>query len=177
MMKRIALIGYMGSGKSHWANILAAHYNLPAIDMDEQLETHDLGMSIAAFVSRFGELAFRKKEHSRLHQLADQQTRFILATGGGTPCYFTNMEVLNRSFTTVYLKSTIAELYERIKDEKAKRPLISHVPDDALKEFIAKHLFERNVFYSQAHLHLETAGLTKEHLIKQIDAYTHEHLS
>jgi shikimate kinase len=171
MKKGIALVGYMGSGKSTWAKLLGENFNIPVIDLDSYLEEMQLEMSISAYIERFGELAFRKKERVALHELAHEQQEIVLATGGGTPCYYDNMDVLNQYFITIYLQSSIPELFGRLKNDKANRPLISHLKEEELKEFIAKHLFERRLFYTKAHVHVDVTGLTKEELINKIEVY------
>ena len=177
MKKRIALVGYMGSGKSYWAKMMGSSYGIPVVDLDVVLEQKHLGMSIATYIERFGELAFRKKERAVLHQLAHDKEEFVLATGGGTPCYYDNMDVLNLYFITIYLQSSVPELFHRLKNEKSNRPLISHLRDEELKEFIAKHLFERRTFYAQAYIHVETKELTEQKLIETIDEFRKKHVS
>ncbi len=157
---KIALVGYMGSGKSYWAKKLATDLSVWYVDLDQFIETNYINMSISAFINIAGELKFRQVERQALVEIAQEQKEMVLATGGGTPCYFNNMEVLNNNFTTVYLDSSIAFLYDRLVQEKSSRPLIAHLEDAALKEFIAKHLFERRTFYNQAKISVNANGLT-----------------
>jgi shikimate kinase len=157
---KIALVGYMGSGKSYWAKKLATDLSVWYVDLDQFIETNYIKMSISAFINIAGELKFRQVERQALVEIAQEQKEMVLATGGGTPCYFNNMEVLNNNFTTVYLDSSIAFLYDRLVQEKSSRPLIAHLEDAALKEFIAKHLFERRTFYNQAKISANANGLT-----------------
>jgi shikimate kinase len=163
---KIAFIGYMGAGKSLWASNLAAKLGLVMIDLDVYLQTHYLDDTISNFIGKKGELAFRKLEKEALKSLAALEGDIVLATGGGTPCYYDNMETLNANFFTVYLNSTIKTLSNRLRTEKQHRPLISHLEDSELDEFIAKHLFERRFFYSQAKVvlnenHHELASILK----------------
>ena len=157
---KIALVGYMGSGKSYWAKKLATDLSVRHVDLDQIIETNYIKMSISAFINTAGELKFRQVERQALVEIAQDQKEMVLATGGGTPCYFNNMDVLNNNFTTVYLDSSIAFLYDRLVQEKSSRPLIEHLEDAALKEFIAKHLFERRTFYNQAKISANANGLT-----------------
>ena len=163
---KIALVGYMGSGKTFWAKKLAEALKINYLDLDEVLEQDFLKMPISTFIQLHGELAFRKKERAALEDIAQRQVEFVLATGGGTPCYYQNMDVLNRHFKTIYLQAGVQLLYNRLVTEKADRPLIAHVEDIVLKEFIAKHLFERRMFYEQAHHIIKAETLNLEQLLE-----------
>lgn len=171
--RRIALVGYMGSGKTHLSKSLAEHFKIPSVDLDKMLESDHLGTDISSFINNKGELAFRKIERAALHELIKGEEEMIFATGGGTPCYYNNMEVLNEHFTTIFLDVSIAQLYERLRTQRTNRPLISHLSDNDLKEFIAKHLFERRSFYNQAHIHLATNKLSLDNIIDEIEKYEH----
>lgn len=167
---KIALVGYMGSGKSYWAKRLAESLSYPYVDLDIMLEEKALNMSIAEFIAKRGELAFRKIESATLNELASEEGDFVLATGGGTPCYYENMEVLNAYFRTIYLHNSVQDLYTRLQHDRQHRPLLAHIEDAALKEFIAKHLFERSYYYEKAHLRVNAASLTIDQL-KQLSAH------
>ncbi len=172
MNMRIALVGYMAAGKNYWGKRLAERLEVPFLDLDEELEKEVLHMPIPEFISTKGELAFRKQERHMLTELSTNQSNIVLATGGGTPCYYDNMEVLKQAFTTVYLDVSIKTLADRLKENRIHRPLISHVKDDELKEFVAKHLFERRVFYSQAKIAIHENDLTLDELIARIEYAT-----
>jgi shikimate kinase len=147
---KIVLVGYMGSGKSVIGNTLAGELGIPFIDLDSYIES-ELHSSIPDIFREKGELFFRKKEHELLQQLLQKHTSFVLSSGGGTPCYSGNMALINNHTpNTFYLKMTIPGLVARLQKEKAHRPLIAHLSDEELPEFIGKHLFERNPFYQQA---------------------------
>jgi len=165
---KLALVGYMGSGKSFWAEKTAKALRVSMIDLDTFLEQQHLKMNVPDFIYTHGELAFRKLERLALQELCSLSEDFVLATGGGTPCYYENMQLLNKHFTTVYLQATINTLYNRLVKEKDQRPLISHITNDTLKEFIAKHLFERRVFYSLANYKVDVEELTLDKLINTI---------
>lgn len=172
---KIALIGYMGSGKSFLMSELESLLPLKAIDLDEYLENHFLQQKIADFISAQGELKFRKAEKKALEEIS-KLDNIILATGGGTPCYYNNLDLLNEHFSTFFLDVPIAILAERLKSEKNHRPLISHVDDENLNEFIAKHLFERRIFYTQAAYTLKHPDISAQKIITLIDKYD-EHSS
>ena len=82
------------------------------------------------------------------------------------------MEVINEAFTAVYLDVSIKTLANRLEMNRLHRPLISHVKTEELKEFIAKHLFERRVFYSQAKIAIHENDLTLDELIARIEYAT-----
>lgn len=152
---QIVLLGYMGSGKTTVGKHLAAELELRFLDLDAYIETAEK-RSIAEIFGKRGELYFRKKEHEYLREILSQQSDFVLSTGGGTPCYGNNMETLLTGDTmAVYLMVPIMELAQRLAKQKTERPLIRHVPDEELPEFIGKHLFERSSFYNRADLTID----------------------
>jgi shikimate kinase len=146
---KISLLGYMGSGKSTVARILGAKMNLPALDLDEYI-TEKEGLSIPEIFASKGEVYFRKMEHFYLGELLNSDDSFVLALGGGTPCYSNNMDMLLEKSRSIYLKASVNKLFERLVTERRSRPMISTLNDEQLTEFIAKHLFERRNFYEQA---------------------------
>ncbi|WP_310992644.1 shikimate kinase [Aequorivita marina] len=149
---KIVLIGYMGSGKSSVGVKLAEVLKIPFKDMDSEIENNQ-GMSISELFSKKGEIYFRKKEHETLKQLLAQSESFVLATGGGTPCYGDNMTAMlgREDVKTVYLKLPIEVLAPRLFQEKDQRPLLAHLEtEEDLNDFIRKHLFERVYYYNQS---------------------------
>lgn len=138
----------MASGKSTLAQALALSLNLPIIDLDVEIEKYT-GQTIAENVFNKGELFLRKTERAQLENCLKQE-KFVMATGGGTPCYYDNMDLINANSLSIYLKMNLADLHQRLEGEQRTRPLISHLKGQELKEFIAKHLFERQVFYERA---------------------------
>jgi len=149
-MLKIILLGYMGSGKSTVAEILAAKTNLPHRDLDHEIEK-EAGLSIPEIFRLEGENKFRGREHEMLVKLLSGTDPFILSLGGGTPCYANNHELLSgpgvRSF---YLKATPQTLAERLENEPGGRPLLNGKSGQELLDFIAPHLFERSFFYMKA---------------------------
>ncbi|WP_343488393.1 shikimate kinase [Allomuricauda sp. d1] len=146
---KIVLVGYMASGKSSLGTELAETLNIDFVDLDQTIEASEK-MSISELFATKGEIYFRKKEGIVLDEVFQRES-FVLSTGGGTPCYGKNMEkILLNSTHSFYLRLSIQNLVERIKREKADRPLVRDIPDEELEEFIRKHLFERSFFYTQA---------------------------
>ncbi|PSG88029.1 shikimate kinase [Aurantibacter aestuarii] len=166
---KIILLGYMGSGKSTIGYSLSKSLNMPCIDLDEYIEDKE-NKTIKMIFSEQGEIYFRKKERFYLEELINKKDSFILALGGGTPCYYDNMDLINNSPLTIsiYLKTDIDTLVIRLSNEKSKRPIIAgFTSDELLKEFIAKHIFERSYFYTKAQ-HIVN-NVTLEKSIKQIE--------
>lgn len=166
----IVLIGYMGSGKSTIGKGLANVLSMNFLDLDSVIEAHEKSTINDIFEYR-GEIYFRKKESELLRKVINEQDNLILSLGGGTPCYSQNMSFLSdiEKVRTLYLKSSINTLSERLYNEKEHRPIISHLTTrDELKEFIAKHLFERNAYYEQAQSVLNTDNLTIQETIEKI---------
>lgn len=147
---KIVLVGYMGSGKTTIGRLVANHLNIKFLDLDTYIEQQE-GMTVGALFKQKGEVFFRKKEHEYLLEIFFKENQFVLSVGGGTPCFGNNMEVINQNTSnSFYLNVGIGELSERLTKEKNLRPLIAHLKDDELPEFIAKHLFERSFFYNKA---------------------------
>lgn len=158
MKGNIVLLGYMGSGKSAVGRVLAEKSNLDFIDLDDYIEQKEQ-KKISAIFSEKGEIYFRKLETKYLKELINDKSNLILSLGGGTPCFGDNMKLVNSSESTfsIYLQTSIKELTARLYSERAKRPLIAHTQTkDELSEFIAKHLFERSAYYSNAKYILKT---------------------
>ncbi|MFC7358239.1 shikimate kinase [Jejudonia soesokkakensis] len=168
---QIILVGYMGSGKSYVGNLLAEVINYPFIDLDSYIEKRE-GYSISEIFQKKGELYFRKKETAYLKEILSEKSNLILATGGGTPCYGANNDLINsKGASTIYLKTTIEELVERLFSEKSKRPLIEHLTTKALLEdFIRKHLFERSFYYNQSQRVITTDNKSREQIVEEIVA-------
>ncbi len=146
----IVLIGYMGSGKSSVGRKLAEMHSMTFVDMDDFIEEKE-GKKIREIFADKGEIYFRKAESRYLEDLMKNSDNMVIALGGGTPCYGNNMEYIQQSTDkVVYLRASIEELTARLKEEKEHRPLIKHLSDTELEEFIRKHLFERNFFYLKA---------------------------
>lgn len=146
---KFVFVGYMASGKSIIASTLSSVLGVLYIDLDTYIEDKEK-KSIAEIFESKGEIYFRLIESTYLNELLSSNEKFILSVGGGTPCYANNMELIKKHATSFYLKASITTIYERLLHEKAKRPLVSNISNYDLKEFIAKHLFERNTFYNLA---------------------------
>jgi shikimate kinase len=167
-MKKVVLIGYMGSGKSAISKKIANLIEIQFVELDDYIQEKE-GMSIEKIFKKRGELYFRKIEHQLFLELIRSKEDLIISTGGGTPCYFNNHELLNGDkVVSVYLKASINTLVDRLKHEKQKRPLIAHLDDTELQEFIAKHLFDRSFYYNQATYKVIVDGKNIEELAAEI---------
>jgi shikimate kinase len=146
---KIILVGYMTSGKSTIGKLISEELNIPFYDLDHLIETN-LNLKINDIFEQKGELFFRKKEREILIDFLNSTENYILALGGGTPCYYDNFELYQLvNIHSIYLKASIATLVNRLQSQKATRPLVSRFTNEELQEFVAKHLFERNYFYNQ----------------------------
>jgi len=167
---KIVLLGYMGSGKSTVSKLLAQKLQLAAIDLDEYIEKSE-GKSIQQIFKDQGEIYFRNQENKYLTELLNKKENFVLALGGGTPCYANNMDLIkNKAASSFYLKAGLNNLFERLRHEKEQRPLIALLNDEKLKEFIAKHLFERAPYYEQADQLINIDDKVPSHIVDEITA-------
>lgn len=149
-MRKIILLGYMGCGKSTIADMLSKIIKIPFVDLDEKIE-EKTNLSINAIFEQHGEIYFRKLEHEVFVELLNSPENLIIGLGGGTPCYANNHELLKgNNVVSIYLKASIETLFNRLASNKSKRPLIADKSEDEMKEFIAKHLFDRSFYYNQA---------------------------
>jgi shikimate kinase len=146
---RIFLIGFMGSGKTHRGKQLAAQLKIPFYDLDEVIASKE-SKSIAEIFAGSGEEAFRVKEREVLESLIDENPSMVLSCGGGTPCFFNNIEKMKKYGVVVWLNTHVEILLERLKKEKQSRPLIKNISDDELRTFVNRKLNERKMYYEQA---------------------------
>ena len=168
-MRKVVLVGYMGSGKSILAKKLADKLNVSCLEMDDLIEKKSK-MSIKSIFSEKGELFFRNLEHQLFTEKMKSVETFVLSTGGGTPCYFNNHELLkNENSVSIYLQASVDTLYSRLNHQKENRPLLSQFNGDELKEFIAKHLFERSYFYNQAKHKVVVDNKSIEEIVSEIE--------
>lgn len=169
-MKKIILIGYMGSGKSTIARLLSKSLSFGFQDLDEIIEK-ELNLSVATIFEQKGEVYFRKQEHEFLKKIIQSDENLILSLGGGTPCFTNNQELLHGdNIITIYLKASVEKLYERLRNQKANRPLIASKSEEEMKEFIAKHLFERSYYYNQADYVVSTDNKSPQETVLEIKA-------
>lgn len=147
-MRRIFLIGYMGAGKTTLGKAFSKEQKLTFVDLDWYIEER-FHKTVGQLFSSLGEEDFRKLERRMLHEVADFED-VVIATGGGTPCFFDNMEFMNSRGDTVFLEATMEALFRRLKIAKQQRPLLAQKTDEELVSFITAALEQRMPFYSKA---------------------------
>ncbi|MBL7866463.1 MULTISPECIES: shikimate kinase [Flavobacterium] len=167
-MIKIVLLGYMGSGKSTIAHLLSEKTQIEAFDLDEIIEER-AGLSIKNIFEQKGEVFFRKLENQIFKELISSEKEMILSLGGGTPCYANNHELLNGDgVVSFYLKASIETLYGRLLSVRDNRPLIAEQEEEEMKEYIAKHLFDRSYYYNQATHIVSVDGKSPEEVSAEI---------
>lgn len=165
----VIVLGYMGCGKSTIARKLSSIIDIPFIDLDKYIETKH-NMTIPEIFDSKGEIKFREIEKDTLEKLLMQKDKIIISIGGGTPCYFENMQyILNSSSNVFFINTTVSTLANRLFYEKDSRPLIKSINDiNKLKEFISKHLFERMVYYRKSNHIIDGNDNDVENICNQI---------
>jgi len=167
MDRRIYIIGFMGSGKSTAGKRLASLMGYSFTDLDDMIE-NKYRITIPDIFNRYDEAAFRKVEHETLKQTFHYKDH-IISTGGGTPCFFNNMELINNNGISVFLETHPKSLHNRLMHSKKRRPLLEqHSPEEVLV-FIEKELKKREVYYRQAHHIIKGEDLDIKELLNLID--------
>ena len=159
----------MGCGKSTIARKLSSIIDIPFIDLDKYIETKH-NMTIPEIFDSKGEIKFREIEKETLEKLLMQKDKIIISIGGGTPCYFENMQyILNSSSNVFFINTTVSTLANRLFYEKDSRPIIKSIIDiNKLKEFISKHLLERMVYYRKSNHIIDGNDNDIENICNQI---------
>ncbi len=148
-MRRIILIGYMGVGKTTIGKVLSRKLGLDFYDLDQYIENR-FRQRIPDIFAQKGEAGFRELEQRMLHEVCEFEN-VLLSCGGGTPCFFDNMEYMNRQGLTVYLKSVPEVLAKHLSMSKNPRPLIKGKSPEELLSYIKESLAQREPYYAQAH--------------------------
>ena len=152
LTKHIILVGYMGSGKSTIGRMLAEQLGSNFIDSDSAIEAQT-GKTIREIFAEKGEDHFRDLERTFCESLADLNPS-VIATGGGVPCFQNNMDLLKAHGVVVYVNASLQTLARRLKEERAIRPLVAELDDNAIFPFVEEQLTWRKEFYKQAHVFL-----------------------
>lgn len=171
-MKRIFLIGYMGSGKTSIGKHLASRMGLSFVDLDVYIEQRYHKTVRELFAER-GEESFRRIEQKMLHEVAGFEDTLI-STGGGSPCFFDNIAFMKKTGETVYLKVSVDTLAKRLDAGKRTRPVLQNKSGEALRLFIDENLQKREPYYTQASIIFDTEKMTTESDLQAItDALEH----
>jgi len=172
-MIRIFLTGYMGAGKTTLGKAFARELNIPFIDLDWYIEER-LHKSIRELFIERGEASFRELERTMLHEVAEFEN-VIISTGGGTPCFFDNMEYMNEHGQTVFLDVHPDVLFRRLRVATQQRPILQGKTDEELRIFIIETLEKRAPHYGKARYRFD-AGQGKKGRARR-RSYPHEGLS
>ena len=167
-MQKVVLVGYMGSGKSFIGQILSENTRFLFMDLDKIIEQNQK-CSIKTIFETKGEIYFRKLEHNLFKEIIHKNPNFVLSTGGGTVCYANNHELLeSNGVISIYLNASVDTLYERLVYEKNNRPLLANKTKLEMKEFIAKHLFERSFFYNKCQFKININNKSAQEIVAEI---------
>ena len=172
-MERVYLIGYMGCGKTTIGKRLAKSLGWDVIDMDSRIENRYRKTIPDIFASE-GEESFRKKERFILEELSALEN-VVVSTGGGAPCFFDNIDVMNSSGLCVYIRMTPEALAARLKNAKANRPLLKDKTEEELTGFIKEQLEKRRAFYEQARYVIDNDNGTPEEAAAKIAELLNTH--
>ncbi len=154
-MRRIILIGYMGSGKTTVGKALSKETGMMFYDLDWYIESR-MRKTVAQIFAEKGEEGFRKIEHNMLHEVAEFEN-VIISCGGGTPCFFDNIDYINQQGEVVYLKATPEVLYRHLLMGKVERPLIKNKTPEELIVYITEQVAKREEFYNKAKYTLDVS--------------------
>jgi shikimate kinase len=166
LKQHITLIGFMGSGKTRLGKKLAKVLGLPFFDTDQLIEKQEQN-TISEIFARHGEAHFRRLESNLVQELMSLPPA-VIATGGGLPCYLSNLEKLKKMGIIIYLHRPAKELTKRLSQAKEKRPLIAELNDIELNDFVADKLAKREFFYNQAHLRIERENQKPKAMIQAL---------
>jgi len=162
----VFLVGFMGCGKSYIGRKIAPAMEFAYIDMDKAIEEQEQQTVKQIFETK-GEEHFRKLEHDFLLDI-NKEDNIVISTGGGVPCFYNNMEIMNQKGITVYLNRDKELVLSRLKKGIDKRPLLQGLTDDELANFYDSKLAERKQFYEQAKIFAHNSDYVE--IIKLIQA-------
>ncbi len=145
---KLFLIGMPGAGKTHAAEFLKKKLKIPAYDLDALVEMME-EKTITEIFEEGGEETFRKLE-AKMLRLFKEKKKFILSTGGGTPCFHDNIDWMNKNGQTVFIDEPVEVLVERLVNEQEKRPLLKDKSASELEAYLQETLAQRRSFYEKA---------------------------
>jgi len=171
MQHTVFLIGFMGAGKTTFGKKLAVKLEVPFIDIDVAVCKRSNVPTVKTLIEQKGFEYFREAENDTLKSI-NLQKPIVVATGGGTPCYFDNMQYMKQNGIVVYMDMDEKTIFNRLKQTNlAERPLLSNLDDDSLRKFIAEKLQERLPFYQQAHITFNTLHGNLDDLAEELKGF------
>lgn len=159
------IVGYMASGKTTFGRELAENLGVKFIDLDQYIETKT-SKTITELFNEIGEEGFRNLEKEHLAGAAQEEEDFVLACGGGTPCFHDNMDFMNRNGITVFLETSTPVLISRLQQQNSERPLVAGKTDEEIREKVLAQLCQRLPHYMEAKLKWSGDDLESEEAIK-----------
>jgi len=157
-MKKVFLIGMPFVGKSYWGQQLAGHLNMPFVDLDNYIASV-AQLPVPQIFAKRGEAGFRALEHDCLQEVITASApAIIVACGGGTPCFYNNLEMMKQAGIVLYLRATPEYLYKNYLRNTERRPLLAgnRPVTDQLRDMLAL----REPVYRQAHYILQAADIS-----------------
>lgn len=156
----------MYSGKTTVGRKIARKLNFDFRDIDNAFE-EKYKISVVDFFMKYGETLFRKIEHDLLIELLSLE-KTIISTGGGTPCYYNNMEIINKNGFSLYLKMSIKSIISRMNQSKKRRPVLEQLKNGSVEGFVTNQLLEREKYYNQANQVVKAESADINHIINLI---------
>jgi shikimate kinase len=167
----IFLVGMPGCGKTTIAKSLAHSLNISLVDLDAEIVKSE-GRSIESIFETDGEDIFRKIEKDIVERFSKTR-QSVISTGGGAPCFYNNMDIMNQAGITVYLNVPAEELAKRILRQDTNRPMVKGKSKEELIEFLKLKISEREVFYNKAQFKISGIAISAADVLNQIKAKLH----
>jgi shikimate kinase len=158
----------MGAGKTTVGKQLAKMLDATFIDLDQAIAEGER-RTVKTLFEQVGESGFRGMERAWLNRITEQHPKLVCATGGGTPCFYDNMQYMNAHGITVYLEMDVSSIVYRLSHSNEERPLIAHLSPDELTRFVSRHLDERSEFYHEAQITFGALGMNRLKLQNLVD--------
>ena len=168
-IKKIYLIGFMGSGKTTIGGRLADLIGFDFVDTDHYIEMQH-GITISEIFAQHGEAAFREMEQKLLLEI-QYLDNVVVSTGGGMPIFGDNMDVMRSGGKVVYLKASPQTLANRLLCSQDKRPLVKEKTEEELQQYIEEKLSEREPFYACAHIVVQSDDFSMEETLLALEKF------
>lgn len=162
---KVFLVGYMASGKTTIGKKLARLLELEFLDLDMHIESNEK-MTITEIFDTGGEALFRGLEMKYLKEVISLSEDAVISTGGGTPCFYDNMKLMNESGLTVFLEMDAKSITYRLMNAKGSRPIVSQIGAEEMLEFVEQQMEERKYYYNDAQLKVNALGMNASKLEK-----------